>query len=328
MGCSPGDTIGLDGSTGGRFHIAGFRIIKSGNGYSLDRPRHGPATDGQLSGRSRAGRFHRDQPGSSNPNRCATSIQKGPLESDRRKTLVLGWSTTGLFPPRAGSGSHFNATGPDDLAAIIFTTGSTGPPKGVHFSHKAFETQAVEIQKFFDIQPGEIDVPCFPFFGLFNTAIGVTSIIPDMDTSRPAKVDPAKIVEAITDWKATQTFGSPAVWNKVGRYCEENQIRLDSVRRVLSSGAPLAPKVLRRMADCINESGQMHTPYGATESLPVASIGSDEVLGETAELSRKGAGTCVGHRFGQIDWRVIQIDDEPIRTIGDAKELPPAKLAS
>ena len=127
--------------------------------------------------------------------------------------------------------------------------------------------------------------------------MGVTAVIPDMDPSRPASVDPAKIIEAASDWKVAQAFGSPAIWNRVGRYCEERKIRLSTVRRVLSSGAPVPVDVLRRMKDCINEQGDMHTPYGATEALPVASIAASEVLGETAEKTRQGAGTCVGREI-------------------------------
>ncbi len=237
-----------------------------------------------------------------------------------------GGKTIGQFRRRGHQGTVLAPTAGDDPAAIIFTTGSTGPPKGVHYCHRTFERQATEIRDFFDIRPGEVDVPCFPFFGLFNSAIGVTSVIPDMDTSRPATVDPAKIVEAVTDWQATQTFGSPAVWNRVGRYCEAKGIRLETVRRVLSSGAPLAPEVLKRMADHIHPDGDMHTPYGATESLPVASISSREVLHETAEKTRQGYGTCVGHRFGGIDWRVIEIVDGPIRSIEQATPLEPGHI--
>jgi len=213
-----------------------------------------------------------------------------------------------------------------DPAAIIFTTGSTGPPKGVLYRHGNFDAQIEEIRDAYGIRPGEIDVPCFPLFGLFNAAMGVTAVIPDMDPSRPAQVDPAKIVEAIIDWNATQTFGSPAVWSRVGEYCRDEAIRLATVRRVMSAGAPVPASVLRSMKDCIHPEGEVHTPYGATESLPVATIAASEVLGETEARTRHGGGVCVGRRFSRIHWRVIRIVDGPIPTLDQAEELPPGEI--
>ena len=207
-------------------------------------------------------------------------------------------------------------------AAIIFTSGSTGPPKGVLYSHENFLHQVTALQTYYDISPGSVDVPCFPLFALFNLAMGVTTVIPRMDATRPAKANPQHILQAIQDWQADQAFASPALWNVVGRYCEKNNLHVPTLKRVLSAGAPVPPHVLRRMRDAIGSSGCVHTPYGATEALPVASITDREVLGETECRSAEGHGTCVGTRFPGIDWMIIRIRDTAIESLDKAEPLP------
>ena len=176
------------------------------------------------------------------------------------------------------------------------------------------------------IRPGEIDLPGFPLFALFNCALGVTTVIPDMDPTRPARVNPQNIIEAIEDWQVTQAFGSPALWNVVARFGEQHPTRLSSLRRVLSAGAPVPPRVLESMKTMIAPDGDIHTPYGATEALPVASITASEVLSDTSAASRSGAGTCVGRKFSGIEWKVIRICDDALPDLADVDELPHGEI--
>ncbi len=215
-----------------------------------------------------------------------------------------------------------------DPAAIIFTSGSTGPAKGVLYEHGMFAAQVEDIRDFYDIQPGEIDLSAFPLFALFNAAMGVTTVIPDMDPSRPAQVDPRKIIESIEDLGVTQAFGSPAVWNVVGRFCEQHDVKFPTLKRVLSSGAPVPIPVIERMHKTFtSDEADIHTPYGATESLPVASISGRQVLQETAAETRRGAGTCVGTLFPGITVRIIAVDYDPIASsLDDAEEVPVGEI--
>ena len=206
-----------------------------------------------------------------------------------------GGATSAQFRRRPWSGPEMAPTAADDPAAIIFTTGSTGPPKGVLYRHGNFDAQVDQIRDFYGIRPGEIDLPCFPLFGLFNCAMGVTAVIPDMDPSRPAQVDPAKIIEAVRDWKVTQTFGSPAIWNRVSDIAScicwqraQTSRHWPQCAACSRPGRRCRRTCCERMRASIHPEGEIHTPYGATEALPVASIGDREVLGETAALTRQG----------------------------------------
>ena len=214
----------------------------------------------------------------------------------------------------------------DDAAAVIFTSGSTGPPKGVLYTQRMFDTQVAEIQLQYEIERGGIDLGCFPLFALFNAAMGVTTILPEMDFSRPASADPRKLLAAADDWRVTQAFASPAVWRRLSDCCAKTGDRIESLRQVFSCGAPVPADVLRSTVACVGSGAKMHTPYGATECLPVATIEADEVLTETAAATDHGAGVCVGRKFDSIEWRIVRITDEPIATMADAEELPTGEI--
>jgi olefin beta-lactone synthetase len=215
---------------------------------------------------------------------------------------------------------------PDDPAAIIFTSGSTGPPKGVLYTHGTFAAQVNRIREQYGILPGGRDLACFPLFGLFNAAMGTSTVIPDMNPAKPAAASPRKLVAHIQDLKVNQSFASPAIWNNLGRYCAQNNICLTSLRRILAAGAPVAPRILQRLQTAVPEECEMFTPYGATEALPIASISAKTILQETAPQTAIGRGICVGNRFRDVSWKIIQIDDHPIRDISDAIFMEPGHI--
>ena len=209
-----------------------------------------------------------------------------------------------------------------DPAAILFTSGSTGPAKGVLYEHGMFDAQVRYLHSHFGYSAEEVDLPTFPLFALFDAALGMTAVIPEMDFARPGAVDPRKIIEPIGDHGITHMFGSPALLDRVSRYGEANGTALPSLKRVVTAGAPVPPVVLERMHTMLGPEAEVHTPYGATEALPVASIGSREILGETADQTMRGAGTCVGTPMDGLDVRIIRIDDAPIADWSDDLELP------
>jgi acyl-CoA synthetase (AMP-forming)/AMP-acid ligase II len=209
-------------------------------------------------------------------------------------------------------------TNKDEMAAILFTTGSTGAAKGAIYTHGVFDAQVRLIKTQFGISPDEIDLPTFPLFALFDVALGMTAVIPDMDPTRPAQVNPQKIIEAVLNQGVTNMFASPALLNRVGRYGNTNGTKLPSLKRIISAGAPAAPATIAHFAALLEEDAEIHTGYGATEAMPVSSFGSKEILSETAALTEQGFGICVGRPIQELAVRIIKISDTPIDTWSDA----------
>lgn len=254
--------------------------------------------------------------------------------SIRRTITVGGWAfadhtlkrVEALGAQRLRAGDRPRPTHGNEVAAVLFTSGSTGPPKGVIYRHRNFLAQVNAIREMFSIEPGEIDLPTFPMFALFDPALGMTTVLPDMDPTRPADVDPRNVIEPIQRFGVTTMFGSPALLNTVGRYGEIHGTKLPTLRRVIAAGAPMPGQTLARWHQMLPADGDVFPPYGATESLPVACMAGHEILGSTWQETEKGAGVCVGAPVPAIDVQLIRITDEPIATFTRDLVVPDGEI--
>lgn len=258
-------------------------------------------------------------------------IYRRPFESVKHSVTVgrrWFWGGAKLDEVRDKGGGKFSPAdaGKDDPAAIVFTTGSTGVPKGVLYSHGTFDAQIRSIQSRFCIGEEDVALPAFAPFALFCLAMGTTSVLAKIDPTKAAEVDAEAIVRIIRENKVTYSFGSPAFWDRVGRYCVENRVRLPSIKKVIMAGAPVSPGIIACLKETLPADGESHTPYGATEALPVTSITGSEILKETVHATNQGAGVCVGRPLAGVDLRIIRISDEIIPEWDESWVLPPGEV--
>jgi Acyl-CoA synthetases (AMP-forming)/AMP-acid ligases II len=251
------------------------------------------------------------------------------FKSVKFKVTTKGPKIGNCFPIAAieRSGASFvNAQlEPDEMAAILFTSGGTGRPKGVVYTHKIYIEQTRLLQELFNLSDSEIDLPCFPLFSLFTLCMGMTSCIPDMDPSKPAKADPRKLLQNIMDNKVTFMAGSPAIWEALADYCAENKISLPCVKHLVMFGAPVRNELHRKFKQIL-PNGTTYTPYGATECLPVSKISGKTILEQTAALTSQGKGTCVGVPVPGVEVSIMEISDGIIDNITKTHLLKPFEI--
>ncbi|MEM9702225.1 MAG: fatty acid CoA ligase family protein [Planctomycetota bacterium] len=323
-GVRPGQRVALMVRPGERFAIAVFGTLRAGAAAVLIDP--GLGVRGVL-------RCLRE---ASPVGFVGEPIAVAAARAIGRLDTVRAWVSAGRAIPGAVGWTAFATSGEHaferptvrrtDPAAVIFTSGSTGPAKGVAYEHGMFLAQIAQLKAGYELPEGETDVPAFPLFALFDVGLSATMIVPRMHPSKPAQVVPEEILGPIREHAACRAFGSPALWNRVLLHAVERGQTLPSVRALLSAGAPVSPRTHEWARAVLSAGAQLHTPYGATEALPVCTTGTDEVLSETAALTRTGAGTCVGRPFPGVRLRIIEEVHGPIARIDDVTELPAGEI--
>ena len=203
-----------------------------------------------------------------------------------------------------------DAPGAGDPAVVAFTSGATGPAKGVLYLHGQLQAQREQLASLYSITAADRLVAAFGPFALFGAALGIPSAVPDMNLTAPRTLTAKAMGDAAAAIDATMVFASPAALANVVATADAvdpaGRAALSRVRLLLSTGAPVPAETLHAMRRLLPDA-EAHAPYGMTEVLPVADI---DLAG--LDAAGLGNGVCVGRPVPGVEVELAPLDHDGI----------------
>ena len=201
---------------------------------------------------------------------------------------------------------------PDADAVVLFTSGSTGPAKGVRYTHERMTALMAVLRDFFEVRPGTSLVAGFAPFALLGPGISTVSITPDMEVTKPRTLTATTLAQAVIDGEATMIFASPAAYHNVvataGELTDEQRTALTRITMVLSAGAPVPLALMDALAELFPHAA-IRSPYGMTEGLLLTEIERAEVADALAN-SDGDLGVCVGRPVDGVRIALAPIEED------------------
>ncbi|MEZ4325611.1 MAG: fatty acid CoA ligase family protein [Polyangiales bacterium] len=211
---------------------------------------------------------------------------------------------------------------PDTLLMLVFTTGSTGPAKGVEYTHAMLDALVGQVRSTYPLDDGERGLVTLSLFALVDLFTGCTAVLAPMDPTRPADVDPNVILGTLEQYEVRHMFGSPALLRRIAPALTARATPLPNLRTVVCGGAAAPLPLLQQVRGALEGDPTVHATYGATEALPIATIDLRALEDGCDERTRHGAGVCMGPPIDGMQARMLRITREPIPTWDDTLVEP------
>lgn len=211
-----------------------------------------------------------------------------------------------------GAVSQGSAFASELEGAVVFTSGSTGPAKGVLYSRGRIAETVAILRDHYQLSDSDVIVAAFAPWAVFGPALGVGSVLPAMDLSKPSSLGFAQLSAAIRHARGTLLWASPAALRNVLRTAPLDSspsgnpcVSVDadsSIRLILSAGAPVPKSMLAEVSQLF-PSAELRTPYGMTEALPLTDISLDQILSSSDD-----SGVPVGQPLAGVALRIAPWD--------------------
>ncbi len=208
--------------------------------------------------------------------------------------LVIKLIQVSLFPARLLYTLFGNRVSLEDPAAILFSSGSEGKPKGVVLSHRNIQSNCKQISDVLNTRVDDVVMASLPPFHAFG--LTVTLIMPLIEgipiVCHPDPTDVLGIARAVARYRATILFGTATFLSLYARNRKVDPILLEPLRIVVAGAEKLPAHVRQEFQMKFNK--YILEGYGATETTPVASVNVPDAV-DTASWKIQ-----VGQREGSV----------------------------
>ena len=189
-------------------------------------------------------------------------------------------------------------------ALITFTSGSTGEPKVAVRTHGFLLAQHGVLTKELRLRHEDTVLGTLPIFVLSHLGSGIASLMPHADLRRPGFIAAGPIIRQIQKHKVTHIEASPALFERIVRYCQTHRISLPGLKKILTGGGPVFPRLLDQLQH-LAPRAEIVAVYGSTEAEPIAQISRNVMSDEDRQSMTCGKGLLAGEPIKDIHLRII-----------------------